>query len=82
MAALRQAGLPAGACLAGNPCALLPLAAADLLLYAPAAGEDYVDAACAYMLGMAEAPGRLPMSVPSVATPATEESYGSGWARP
>ncbi|MGQ9681298.1 MAG: glycoside hydrolase family 3 N-terminal domain-containing protein [Anaerolineae bacterium] len=82
LAALRQAGLPTGACLAGNPCELLPLAAADLLLYAPAAGEDALDTACAYMLGMGEAPGRLPIGLPGVATHAAEESHGSGWARP
>ena len=72
VAVLRQAGLPMGACLAGDPYALAALNGADLLLYMPAAGEDYLDSACAYLLGIGEAPGRLPVSVPGIATQASE----------
>lgn len=61
--ALKRMGLTVGAVVLGDPSALARFTAADLLLHLPGDGLPCLEAAFAYLLGHAGAPGRLPVSV-------------------
>lgn len=64
--ALKRAGLPVGVVLTGNPYALASFPEADLLLYAPSDAPPWLEATFAYLSGQADAPGRVPVSVPGL----------------
>ena len=63
---LKSLGLPLAVVVLGNPYALPHFPEADLLLHAPSNLWPCLEAACAYLAGHGEAPGRLPVSVPGI----------------
>ncbi len=68
--AIKRMGPAVGVVVLGDAQALARFPAADLLLYLPGDGPEYLEAAFAHLLGRAGAPGRLPTPVPGLEQPA------------